>query len=190
MIKSWNFDDRVSLYLYSETDDDFLPRDWKALASTDERERAAKMGDEKRAHSFLRTRALLRQKLTETVGGEPAALPIVLSARGKPVLPGVAFSVSHSHGLILIAVLRSEGSVGVDLEKINSTTDMYKVAKRLFSEADRATIAATAWEQQRAKAFQIWCVREARCKLGAAVQREESGVVGDGYAYAVCYNMP
>ena len=63
---------------------------------------------------------------------------------GKPRLDGdgagIHFNLSHSGGLALIAVARGV-EVGVDLEEIRPRPDLERVARRVFTEAEREAVA-------------------------------------------------
>jgi 4'-phosphopantetheinyl transferase len=194
MIRSWSFKGNVELFLYNEKDEDDLPGDWPSLASPAERERAAKMGSPARAYTFLRTRTLLRQKLGKRLSLNPANIAIDITMTGKPFLAdpfdGIVFSLSHSHDLILIGIATGKAALGVDLEYIDPATDIETIARRSFTGEDRQALALTVPDQRRQLAFQIWCLKEARFKSGRTTlngMHEQSGLLDNNFAYALCY---
>ena len=144
MIRSWTCDGGAALFLYEENDAADLPQGWQSLIAPAERARAAKMGSPARARTFLRARALLRKKLGDMLAMPPADVGIELTPEGKPVLAGhsLAFSLSHSRGLILVGILEAGGALGVDLEHMDPATDIGKIARRLFTDEERAKIGA------------------------------------------------
>jgi 4'-phosphopantetheinyl transferase len=87
------------------------------LLPAEERARAESMDDLILSRRWRRARIALRLVLATHVGLEQARAPLVVSPRGKPrlALPGAEFSLSHSGGLLLLAV-SSSGPLGVDIE--------------------------------------------------------------------------
>lgn len=63
----------------------------------------------------------LRGVLSRYLGGDPAAIELRLGERGKPMLadpdPALRFNLSHSGGLVLIALCRDR-EVGVDVQRM------------------------------------------------------------------------
>jgi 4'-phosphopantetheinyl transferase len=93
----------------------------------------------------------------EQYGADPAELVIEADAHEKPFLteyPGFHFSVSHTRGLLVIAV--SDREVGVDAEKLRPVR--MKVADRFFTPHERGSI--TSQEDF----FTVWTRKEAYLK--------------------------
>jgi len=140
--------------------------------SDEERRRAASMKHAGARASFVTTRTALRRILAAYTGADAAQLPIIIDARGKPMLdaPGApSFNVSHSGGLALIAVTRA-ARIGVDVETIRTTPRLEDIATRFFAPAEAAALRALP-DDERADAFHAcWTRKE------AFVKAEGSGI--------------
>ena len=93
--------------------------------------------------------ALLAHALHDRCGWE--ALPeVAFGAHGKPYFPScpdVFFSLSHSHGAVLLAVY--DHSIGVDIERLRPVSERMRTR---FHASDEAAF------------WQDWVQRESRCK--------------------------
>ena len=141
-------------------------------------------------------RAALGEILAGYLGG--AAPELVVADGGKPRLAAVpgrlAFNLSHSGGLALVAVAGGGAEVGVDVERIRPRRDLTRLAARWLTTADAKAIAA-APEAERERAFYVaWTRHEARVKCtGAGLAGPAAGpevvahelAIDDGYAAAV-----
>lgn len=83
---------------------------------------------------------------------------IDISDKGRPMIEGIDFNVSHSGSYAIIAI--SEKKIGCDIEHIKGRD--YHVAKRYFSETE------TAWmeeaESKDEAFYRIWTARESYSK--------------------------
>ncbi|MFN0245635.1 MAG: 4'-phosphopantetheinyl transferase family protein [Kofleriaceae bacterium] len=89
------------------------------------------------------------------------AAEIVIGPYGKPQLrddDSVAFNVSHSGSLALVAVSR-EGPLGVDLEQHRVIRDIDKLAARYFTQVEASLVAADPQVF-----FRLWARKEAWIK--------------------------
>ncbi|AFY54564.1 phosphopantetheine--protein transferase [Rivularia sp. PCC 7116] len=73
------------------------------------------------------------------------------------------FNVSHSENFALYAI-GLNNSIGVDLECINSKTDVVSLAQRFFSPREFAVIESAPQEQQQQLFFRYWTCKEAYLK--------------------------
>jgi 4'-phosphopantetheinyl transferase len=94
--------------------------------------------------------------------GEPPV--IVTDAHGKPHVAGdrIAFNLSHSEALAIVAVSR-EGPLGVDLEYRGRPRDTAALARRYFTAAEAALVAADP-----DAFYRIWTRKEAWVKAQGA----------------------
>jgi 4'-phosphopantetheinyl transferase len=142
-------------------------------------------------------RAALGRILAEALG-EPEPPVLVPDENGKPRLasePGrLAFNLSHSGGLALVALASGGLDVGVDLERIKERRDLARLAARWLPEADARAVAALPPADQAAVFYPAWTRHEARVKCtGVGLAGEVAGVdvtvvqleIDDGYAAAV-----
>jgi 4'-phosphopantetheinyl transferase len=89
------------------------------------------------------------------------------SGHGKPRLAGrseLDFSLSHSGGLVLIAVARGR-RVGADVERVRARTDVLAIARGSLTARERRTIEAPDTDEaRRAAFFSCWTRKEAYLK--------------------------
>ncbi len=146
-----------------------LTRAFRAL-TPEERLRAAKMRTGTAPEEFIVGRGLLRYLLGASLNCDPRLVEIVLGAHRKPALRpqrGVRlphFNVSHSNGMVLIALSRM-GSVGVDVEYMDPSVQTMDVARAAFHPEDFGWIESAATAKDRLLAFyNCWTRREAVAK--------------------------
>ena len=113
---------------------------------------------------FVLGRGLLRMLAGAALGRTPESLVFGVGAQGKPWLEGIEFSVSHSRGMVLVALCRS-AAVGVDVERIDPGIDALEVANSSFAAEESAWIARAAEGTERVQAFyDCWTCKEAVLK--------------------------
>ena len=146
-----------------------LAQAFEALTA-EERQRAAKMRTGTAPEEFIAGRGSLRRLLSASLNFDPRSIAIVIGTHRKPglrPLRGIRtpqFNVSHSRGMILIALSRS-GSVGVDVEYMDSAVETIDVARAAFHPDDLERIEGTRSAQERMLAFYgCWTRREAVAK--------------------------
>jgi len=111
----------------------------------------------------------LRNLLSRYTEQSPQDLHFTLSASGKPTLMGlggdshVHFNLSHSANRALIAIATGV-PVGVDIERIDPSTDVLAVAERFFSSTELEALRAATPPAQLQQFFQIWVCKEAYVK--------------------------
>ncbi len=150
-------------------------QDYLKMLTSAELARAQKFKSEAKYREYVITRGLLRRMLCEVAGLDLSGVDFSYGEHGKPCLPGsastkaVAFNVSHSHGLALVA-LAAGGRLGVDLERIRPEAAWQELAERYFSRAECRALQAQAPDQRRRAFFTCWTRKEAFVKaLGAGV---------------------
>lgn len=119
-----------------------------------------------RARAVAARRAL-RVLLGEYADVAPGSLLFSAGPSGKPALadgPAAAphFNVAHSGRLVLLAFARAP--VGVDVEEVRGGVDFGALARRFFSKAEGAALAAAAEPERAALFFRIWTRKEAYLK--------------------------
>ena len=129
----------------------------------DERERARCFAFETDRQRFIAARGLLRVVLSRYVDMVPAEIRFRQGLAGKPTLlrpagTPVAFNLSHSDGLALIAV-GCEREVGVDVERIDETVAFEDVENDVLSPAERSALHAEPPASRRAAFFACWTRR-------------------------------
>jgi 4'-phosphopantetheinyl transferase len=147
-----------------------------ALAGTlsmDEQARAQQLCFARDQRRFVVGRGLLRTILGRYLHVDPHALRFCYGANGKPALAAMPdgeewqFNVSHSHGLVLVAVTRCR-QIGVDLERVRAVANMMEIAQRICSPRERAMLVACSPNEKRAAFFRCWTGKEAYVKATGA----------------------
>ncbi len=121
--------------------------------------------------------------LGRLLGAAPGELRFATAADGKPRLlagRGIEFNLTHSAGLVLLAVAR-ERPVGIDVERLRPSMDVLGVARLALPPAEAAALAALADPgERRAAFFRCWTRKEAYLKARAeALPGPASGDPGE-----------
>jgi 4'-phosphopantetheinyl transferase len=133
-----------------------------------ERARARRFHRVRDRERFIMAHAEMRRHLAVLAGTDASRLEFTAVANGKPVISGPdaarrwAFNLSHSGNFALLAAAL-ETSLGVDIERKRSMTDLRQIAERFFSAAERRVL-AEAEEPQTDVFFSIWTRKEAVIK--------------------------
>jgi len=152
-----------------------------SLLHEEERTRAARyLRAVDRARSIV-ARALLRLTLSRYAPVAPDAWRFVTNRYGRPELaevpPGAAglrFNVSHTEGLIAVAVARDR-DIGVDVEDIDRRLT-HDIAGRFFSPAEVHDLRQQPPEAQPRVFFDYWTLKESYIKargMGLALPLED-----------------
>lgn len=132
-----------------------------------ERARSARLRSSTSRHRYVVARGTMRVILSRYLDREPGSLDLVVGDHGKPFLAadddGLRFNLSRSGDRALLAVARGR-QVGVDLEVVDRKVDHEAVARRFFSLAEQAQLAALAPEHRQLAFFAGWTRKEALVK--------------------------
>jgi 4'-phosphopantetheinyl transferase len=137
--------------------------------SDDERERANRLDAEELRDRFIVCRGIVRSILAGHLALNPASLRFQVGRHGKPSLADgeangpVEFSISHSGGLLLVAVTCGR-RVGVDVEQLRPVDAFDEIAARFFSPCEHAAIRALPPQQRQAAFFACWTRKESYLK--------------------------
>jgi 4'-phosphopantetheinyl transferase len=110
----------------------------------------------------------LREVLSACGAGDPAELRIARAPNGKPRLeqPGgdsLRFSLSHSGGLVAVAVARGR-EVGVDIQETRPVRGLQAIADRRFTTAEATELRRLDGDEQLALFHRLWVRKEAYLK--------------------------
>lgn len=134
------------------------------LLTAPELERAARIRVERAREEFVVGRAALRVLLGLATGTHPELLPLEVDAFGKPSATGVHSNVSHSRGLVYVALCRA-APVGVDVEWVDPSLEALEIAEANFTQEETAQIAAVSAAGERVHSFCLmWTRKEAVAK--------------------------
>lgn len=109
------------------------------------------------AHGLLRK--ILAQRLAAPFRGD-----FLRGAMGKPGLPppgGIEFNLTHSRGLVAVAVCR-DVPVGVDVEDLSRPVDSRELSWQVLSDAERVELGLAGW--QSSDFLRHWVMKEALSK--------------------------
>jgi 4'-phosphopantetheinyl transferase len=121
--------------------------------------------------TFVVSRAAQRLVLARYLGRPPADIKIARDCQycgadhGRPYLAGTPldFSVSHTKGLLLLAVVAT-GEVGVDIEAVSDRA-VDDLADRVFTPAEQHQFLLVDRPQRAAHFMRLWTRKEAAVKL-------------------------
>ena len=107
----------------------------------------------------------------------PSLWQFTRNAYGRPALraPSLAlpldFNISHTRGALVMA-FAAQGAIGIDVEYTRRQCRALAVAQRYFSCSEVAALRRLPPEQQRARFFDLWTLKEAyikACGMGLAI---------------------
>lgn len=136
------------------------------LLSEEEREKATRYRVERPRTDYILTRGTLRSLLSKYLRIAPQEISFRYTQYGKPFLAidsDLAFNVSHSEGLALLAFTRKR-DIGVDVEKLRPQTDALKLAERFFSVRERDALRSLSGDELHTAFFRCWTRKEAYIK--------------------------
>ncbi|MEV6025279.1 4'-phosphopantetheinyl transferase superfamily protein [Streptomyces sp. NPDC052036] len=118
--------------------------------------------------AYVAGRALVRHVLAAQLQMTPEESVIVAGGGGRPRLVGprnrgVDFSLSHSSGLVAVAV-STTACVGIDIEQLLPGRPFEEIARRFFAPEERALWARTHCADRLRTWYRIWTRREAYVK--------------------------
>ncbi|MDH4307401.1 MAG: 4'-phosphopantetheinyl transferase superfamily protein [Acidimicrobiia bacterium] len=152
-----------------------------ALLSDEERHRAARIHDDSLRARFETGRSELRRILGALLGIDPATVPISTGPWGKPFVPGagIEFSYSRSGSVGVVATARN-ARIGVDIEAIDNTVDVARVARRVLAPDELDDFEASS--DRRRTLLRFWTLKEALakgCGTGFSVEPQDIRVTLD-----------
>jgi len=129
-------------------------------------ERTAHAGAQER---FRRGRILLRNIFGRALNIPPKNVTLTLGEYGKPFVGGIHFNMSHTEGVMILAV--SQGEIGVDVETPSPGRDIRGLVNRYFTRVEREQFAALPPALQAEAFLRGWTCKEAVLKaLGTGVR--------------------
>ena len=138
---------------------------YAALLSAAEQARADRFKFAKDRLLFTVAHAALRSILARYTETLPGYLQFDLGGHGKPKLGApqtesrVAFNLSHSHGVALLAVAHFR-EVGIDVEFVNADFAFDEVAERFFTAGEVAALRALPAHLRRQAFYKCWTSKE------------------------------
>ena len=151
---------------------------YAAWMNPDEAARQARFLFDRHRLQFLVARALVRTTLSRYVDRDPAAWRFVHNQWGRPdldptqVVDGLRFNLSHTDGLVAVAIARGDPELGVDVEDTWRRSHTDQIAEHFFAPAEVAALRALPPERQHGRFFELWTLKEAYIKargMGLAI---------------------
>lgn len=142
----------------------FLP-----TISAEERERAERFHFPGGRECYIVGRGLLRRMLGRYLAIDPAAVALVYSSHGKPLLADgcgelpLRFNLAHSGRLVLYGFVLGH-AIGVDIEKNRPDFAGQRIADRFFSPAEAYTLRTLPKEVREEAFLNCWTRKEAYIK--------------------------
>jgi 4'-phosphopantetheinyl transferase len=123
--------------------------------------------------------AVLQRVLALYLGEAPGEIGLVRGEHGKPRLAEeperLAFNLSHSDELVLVAVSRGR-EVGVDVEREKPARDLVALAERALDPGEATAVHAAAGDERTRLFYELWTWHEARLKcLGIGLAATPAG---------------
>ena len=152
---------RVDLRATAGLDDRYT----SLLSASEQTEATRRRVGQVRDH-FTIGRACLRVLIGNALRTNPRGITIAKGIHGKPEIPAagdqrLSFNLAHSGGTLLIA-LRRRGSVGVDVEHFDRSTDIMEVAHANFTQNESSSLEAIKDSEARTATFyRYWTRKEA-----------------------------
>ncbi len=136
------------------------------LLSPAEQAQADRIHHEQRRRTFLASRILLRQWLSQVTGQPTNRLTLGTGPYGKPFLvedPSLQFNLSHGGDWLMI-VLRDRHAVGIDIEPIRPRRQLAQLCRRYLSEGESRTVLSLPQDQGQFQFLRYWTCKEAYVK--------------------------
>lgn len=177
-----------------------LLAEYAAVLSDSERQRMAQFHFARHRHQYLVTRALVRHVLSMYRPGiPPQHWCFAYNDHGKPCIDPVLdpsqslhFNVSHTDGLIVMAVSRQ--AIGIDVEDLQRQGDGVSVADTFFAAAERHDLQQCGAAHRAQRFFEIWTLKEAYIKArgeGLAVPLDSFAFrLGPSCGHSLQFNPP
>lgn len=149
------------------SDDLLLDEAWLSQA---EHARAECFGSARLRAIYVAGRAFLRWVLGAELSMAPGALPIHEGRRGRPQLEDqrtVDFNVSHTGSRAVVALLHDPSDrfrVGVDIERFDRKADSDRLACRVLSSDEQASIRRLSGKERQDRFLHYWTCKEALSK--------------------------
>ncbi len=160
---------RIDLYLFLSADYQSCTDALVQRLSAREQQQAMRKKIIHKRLEYVLGQAALRCLLANALSIPGTEVCYVRGPKGKPALalqhtrPDLHFNISHSNGIILVALSRA-GAIGIDIEAINPHTSIDLVSRRAFSQCETEALQTLPQALQRQHFFQLWTCKEAVVK--------------------------
>lgn len=158
--------------------------EFEAVLSDQERERADRFVNKSLRDDFVLAHGWMRHALAEYTGECAALQTFVQGEHGKPRLvdDGIAFNLSHSHGVAALAVAK-DARIGIDIQFRDPDVDMLAIARRFFAREEVDWLQSVDEGRRLDVFYRIWTLKEAYIKaigVGMALPLSDFAFADDG----------
>ncbi|TCV97630.1 4'-phosphopantetheinyl transferase [Luteibacter rhizovicinus] len=140
---------------------------FRAMLDADEAAKQQRFVQARHRHQYLIAHGMLRTVLAGYLNVDPGTLRFGTNKFGKPSLLDpprpLAFNLSHTDGLIVLAVAES-GRLGVDVEAPARVMDSMDLANAHFSAAEIESLRRVPEAGRTARFIDLWTLKEAYVK--------------------------
>lgn len=168
--------DELHLWYHAQPPESETQHRWAKVLSPSEQLRAYRYRSEEHRLRFERGRGMLRHVLSRYIAIDPADIILGESEHGKPYLiaqgtPPLAFNVSHSQDILVIAV-GFRRNIGIDVERLDCSVDRMAIAESCFSPSEVIGLRELRTDLRVNAFYRLWCCKEAFLKgLGVGMSR-------------------
>lgn len=160
----------VWLAYYQEICDPRLHSTYRTLLTDVERGKELRFYFADDQRRYLVTRAMVRTVLSRYTAISPMDWQFSANEYGRPELAhptprdcGLCFNISHTRGLIALAVTHRR-ELGVDVENVRTRDVSIEIADRFFAADEVAELATVPPERQQDRFFEYWTFKESYIK--------------------------
>jgi 4'-phosphopantetheinyl transferase len=161
----------IHLWLaYCEEIDERLYAGYRKLLSAEEKAQETRFHFPRDRRRYLVTRVLVRCVLSRYASTLPEEWMFCADRYGRPDIAngqannaGLSFNISHTDGLIVLAVLKN-GRIGVDTENIRAREASIDIARHYFAASEVEALTAAPLQDQQYRFFEYWTFKEAYIK--------------------------
>lgn len=136
---------------------------FRKVLGAEELSRSERLRTEEARQSFIVARGIARYLLGRYLARPPEAILIGYGEHGKPEVPGLHFSISHS-GQVALFAFAAACAVGVDVEELRSLPNQDQLAERFFAPVEAAALRDAAPDIRELAFFNCWTRKEAYVK--------------------------
>jgi phosphopantetheine--protein transferase-like protein len=128
--------------------------------NSDEQKRFSEMQDSLMQKTFLYSRYLVKNALSEILQIEPSQINFTIDKNGKPFLLDSPwyFSISHSEDLCGFAI--SQKPIGLDIQMAGDGKSAEKLIKRFFHPSESAYFSQQDENGKREVFYRLWVIKE------------------------------
>lgn len=133
-----------------------------------DRERAQQIIHPETRDEFILGRRLIRLASQHLLNSGTELLRLKTDDFGKPFIPGaekkMQFSITHSHGIVMVAALLGNQRIGIDCEWIQQDVNILQMAQECMSDDELVAFNEVPEETKQRAFFSLWTQKESFLK--------------------------